>query len=270
MNKILKNTFVKSTLITLLLVIQSLLILLPFLYLNKILIENKEHVTITPTFLTLLSWSISYFIVFKFIIKLKFPSININKKTQALKLKVIFIILLISIGIVIINTPIWDINKIVFYITEDTILIDNHPFKGFNTQFIIDLLFYLIVFPLTEELFFRKYVFTAILKNNSFAISAVFSSILFSLYHLPNYNNLIPTFILGFISCIIYYRTKNILYSILLHFLYNLTITILNVYHNEVYTFIYQLEFNYIYWLIVLFGFVLTFFSFKKLKVQLS
>lgn len=271
MNKILINTFVKSTLITLLLVIQSFLILLPSLYLYKILIENKEHVTITTTFLTLLSWSISYFIVFKFIIKLKFPSININKKIQVLKIKVIFIILLISIGIVIINRPFWDINKIVFFIKEKTILIDNSPFEGFNAQFFVNIITYLIVAPITEELFFRKYIFTSILKNNSFTVSAVFSSVLFSLLHLPDYTNLIPTFILGFISCIIYFRTKNILYSILIHFFYNLIIQITSDYnYNSFYNFIYKLEFNYMYWLIVLFGVVLTLFSLKKLKVQLS
>ena len=267
MSKILKNTFVKSTLITLLLVIQYLLIFLPFLYLQNIFIENKEHEALTAMFLSLLSWWISYFIVFKFILKLKFSSININTKTKSLKLDVIFVILLISIGIVIINRPLWDINRIDFFLKENTVSVDNHPFTGFNAQFFLNLISVLIVAPLTEELLFRKYMFTGVLKNNSFVVSAIFSSVLFALLHLPNYTNLIPTFILGFISCIIYFRTKNILYSILIHFFYNLIIQIISDYnYNSFYNFIYKLEFNYMYWLIVLFGVVLTFFSLKRLK----
>ncbi|MBS3738464.1 MAG: CPBP family intramembrane metalloprotease [Psychroflexus sp.] len=56
-------------------------------------------------------------------------------------------------------------------------------------------------------------------------ISIVLSSLLFSLIHWEKLNNLIPTLLFGIISGLIFIKTQRIVYSILMHFLFNLNHT---------------------------------------------
>lgn len=264
MSEVLKNVYIKTILVLLIFyIIESGLVLL-FSFLYYILSDNLTPIVSYNKLFLLLSKSLSFIFVFKLFLKNEYSTIN--TKVKNFQPKVGLIVFLISIGIVLINNPFWDIDKIAFFIREKTILIDNYPFKGFNMLFFLNIISGLFIAPIVEELFFRKYLFTIILKSKTLIVATGFSNVLFSLIHLPTYNNLIPTFILGLVSCIIYYRTKNILYSILMHFFYNLIIQITNDYYNSFYVFIYELEFNYSYWLAVLFGVFLTFFSLKKLK----
>jgi len=119
--------------------------------------------------------------------------------------------------------------------------------------------------PIFEEFFFRKYMFSELLKKHSPSVSILISSILFSLIHLPSYRNLIPTFVFGVISSLIYMKTKNIFYPIILHFLSNLSWLLLGIYGEQYYTWTFKLNFNTTYWMLFGLGIILIMLGLKKL-----
>jgi len=99
----------------------------------------------------------------------------------------------------------------------------------------IDLVFYfwrlpflltaVIIAPIYEELFFRKYILTQMLINYNPLVSILFSSVLFSSAHLMNsINNCFISFFGGLIAGTLFYKTNNIVYSILFHITWNFTI----------------------------------------------
>lgn len=87
----------------------------------------------------------------------------------------------------------------------------------------------MIVAPIGEELFFRGFIFKNLRRSNRLFKSIIISSICFSLIHLPNYGNILPTLILGILCAYIFYKTKSIIYPIILHFLYNLSSLVFQV-----------------------------------------
>ena len=167
-----------------------------------------------------------------------------------------------ALGYEFFSKPLWDIKLIINYINN----IDTEPIN-YATDSLKQVSGYafiksVILAPILEELFFRKILFKRLLKQNSFVISVIVSSLCFASIHgLPN---VLPTFIFGVICCLIYNYTKNILYPILLHFTGNLITLILLFYNQQIFTF--QPEFNWNYWLAFIIGTGLTIFGVKKIK----
>lgn len=105
-----------------------------------------------------------------------------------------------------------------------------------------------------EELLFRKVIFDGLMKKYSrlwFAIGI--SSILFSISHL-SIQNAIPTFTLGIISAFVYYSSKNISYSIVLHILVNIFWFVLYINPKGYWRILEYLNFGISYWLVSVFG----------------
>ena len=115
----------------------------------------------------------------------------------------------------------------------------------------------LIIAPLFEELIFRKIFIDRLSKIYTIKLSIIFSSICFSLYHLPNFSNLIPTVILGLISGYLYIKSKNITISIIFHFLCNLIVGLLKLYGKTLLDNIDNFNLNIYYWIFILSGFIL-------------
>ena len=87
----------------------------------------------------------------------------------------------------------------------------------------------LIFAPVSEELFFRGFLFKYINKIGvPIYVSMIISSIAFVLVH-GTLSHTIPAFIMGMFFCIVYYYTNNILYNIICHSMYNLMTLILGV-----------------------------------------
>ncbi len=85
-----------------------------------------------------------------------------------------------------------------------------------------------IVAPLTEELLFRGLLLGGFLKNYSLKKSILVSSLLFGLFHLNPWQ-FFSAFFIGILLGWVYYRTGNLLYSILLHAFFNaIPVIILN------------------------------------------
>jgi membrane protease YdiL (CAAX protease family) len=125
---------------------------------------------------------------------------------------------------------------VIFFVFEKFNFISVYFFFNDNNLNII----YFVLFPIEllfvsiiEEFFFRTFMFDK-LKNYSFQNIIIVSSILFSLSHLPS--SLIDFMLLFFSALIygvIYYKTKKIKYSIILHFTTNFSILFFGL-HSEV------------------------------------
>jgi len=207
--------------------------------------------------------------IIAYLIILKVFKVNLNWKNRQIKISAIEInmisyLLIVTIGLELFDRPFFDFSKIVDYFRD----VEIEPFEFYESSNIS--VFYrgisvLIIAPIFEELFFRKFLFTELLKKYSLKLSIIISSICFALIHLPSYRNLLPTFIFGIISCLIYRKTKNIFYTIILHFLCNLSWLFLGTYGESFYKWSFGLEYNFTYWILFGVGIILTLFGIKKI-----
>jgi len=197
--------------------------------------------------------------IIAYLVILKVSKANLNwkngqRKIRTIEINIILYLLFVTIGLELIDRPFFDFSKIVDSIRNVTIEPYVYPERS-NISLIYTGISALIVAPIFEELFFRKYMFKELLKKYSLNLSIIISSICFSLIHLPSYRNLIPTFIFGIICCFIYKKTKNIYYTIILHFFANLSWFI----------WIYQLEYDFMYWTLFVFGILIALLGIKKI-----
>ncbi len=209
---------------------------------------------------------IAYFIVFYLSYRTIF---NFNKgieKVKSIKPKFILYLILIAIGLQFFDRPLFDFSKIYDHLSG----VELKPLEfseSSNLSIIYRGISVLIIAPIFEELFFRKFLFGEVLKKHSLTVSILVSSICFSLIHLPSYRNLLPTFIFGIIACLIYNKTRNIFYTIILHFLGNLSWLLLVSYGKSYYEWSYGLNYNIIYWLLFIFGIGVSYIGIKKITL---
>lgn len=209
---------------------------------------------------------IAYLIVFFLSYKTIFNFNNGIEKVKRIQPDIILYLILIAIGLEFFDRPLFDFSKIYDYFSG----VELKPFEfseSTNLSIIYRGISVLIIAPILEELFFRKFLFAEVLKKYSLTVSILVSSICFSVIHLPSYRNLLPTFIFGIIACLIYNKTRNIFHTIILHFLSNLSWLLLVSYGKPYYEWSYGLNYNFIYWLLFIFGIVLTYIGIKKITV---
>ena len=126
----------------------------------------------------------------------------------------------------------------------------------------------LIIAPIFEEIFFRYYIFEGLLKKYSFLTSLFTSSILFSLIHIDSLDSLhilVPAFVFGIISSLVYFKTQKIFYSIILHFFANGIWLLRSVYTKEYSALIKEIGFGLIFWVIFLIGIILLLIGIKRI-----
>lgn len=217
-----------------------------------------------PIALTI-SFLISYWLFYKLILK-ETPKLE---ETEFPKIKDshIFSMIIIVIGLKFFEQPIFDLLQQLVIPEEFKEFLQNRKFQ--NKELTISFALYavpaLVIAPIAEELFFRNYLLKNLLQKNSVATSIIISSICFSLVHLPNYINLIPTFLLGLILGYVMTKTKNISVCIAIHFLFNLTVTLLTLYGKHLYENLESLNYNPTYWLLCLSGSILVFFGLRTI-----
>lgn len=209
--------------------------------------------------------AISYLVVFFFFFKTVFDWNQGIEKVKIIDLKTISFLIIIAVGLELFDTPFFDFSKIIDHINDVEIETFNFS-ESSNISLFYKAISALIIAPILEELFFRKFIFGELLKKNSLSLSIIISSICFSLIHLPSYRNLLPTFILGVICCIIYLKTKNIIYPIILHFFTNLSWLVLLTYGKPYQKWIYGLEYNFIYWTLPIAGAAISYIGLNRIK----
>jgi hypothetical protein len=74
--------------------------------------------------------------------------------------------------------------------------------------------------PLSEEVFFRGFLFNGFRQRLGWKRAALLSSIFFSLAHMDP-ATLVPTFILGFLLAYLFHRSNSLWPGVILHFLVN-------------------------------------------------
>src|SRR5690554_790818 len=85
----------------------------------------------------------------------------------------------------------------------------------------------IIIFPILEELIFRKYIFSYIATSRkSIPISIIFTSLLFAFMHLE-INHIIYFFLCGILLSLIYLHSRTIIVPIIVHAFLNILTLIL-------------------------------------------
>ena len=177
----------------------------------------------------IISYILAYLLIFYLFWKPK-PNYSTVLDADRLNLKLIPYLILVAIGLGFVGQPFWDYDRLIEYFLHSNFEPYTSSFSGFSLHYAYTIIGTLIIAPIFEELFFRKLLFSKLLEKYDIYIAIIISSICFSAIHFETPGNLIPSFIFGVISCLIYLKTKKISYSILLHFINNLYITLVSTY----------------------------------------
>jgi len=84
----------------------------------------------------------------------------------------------------------------------------------------------LLLIPLYEEVFFRRFIFWSMRKNFKFVTSMIISSIIFTVFHI---DKLILVFMASIFLCYIFEKEKNLLINVIIHSLINLTFLLTSI-----------------------------------------
>ncbi|MBL7472076.1 CPBP family intramembrane glutamic endopeptidase [Robertkochia sediminum] len=209
-----------------------------------------------------LPFVLAYILMFLIFFRSDFGRAKGTEHLRGLNFRILSYIVILAIGLEFLDRPFFDFSKIVDSFNGMEVQFTQYSSRDMSIYRIISLV---LLGPVFEELFFRKMVFGRLYNKYSLNVSILVSSVCFSLIHLPGYRNLLPTFIFGIVSCLVYHKTHSILYSILLHVLANLSLVLLSIYGEGFYDWIFSLKFSFIYWVVFLVGFAMTFFGLRKI-----
>jgi membrane protease YdiL (CAAX protease family) len=153
------------------------------------------------------------------------------KKTNS---KWYFIALALGISFVYLQSPL----KWIYNLLFGTEYFINYDLDGLSSLWNINRISSILLIPIGEELFFRRYVQDRLQKKINFTSAIIVASILFALLHSPYMNLFFEdfhqdwhlaylTFFGGLLSGLLYYKSKSIGPSIILHIFWNLIAHIL-------------------------------------------
>ena len=91
----------------------------------------------------------------------------------------------------------------------------------FNQALTFNVISSLIFAPVLEELLFRGIIQEYLCRKNSFILSVVLASLLFSVHHLT-FSQFVTAFLGGLYFGVLYYNTQSLTYSMVAHSFYNL------------------------------------------------
>ncbi|WAC02974.1 type II CAAX endopeptidase family protein [Lacinutrix neustonica] len=237
----------------------QLAILLPIVY----LIGKPDDFTHIYGITRILSVIGSFFLIYFFFRK---PNFDLKRalKIQNYNPRIYLYLPLIAIGLLLLNKPFWDFTKIIEY--YQGIPINNYVnISSNNSALIYNLISAILIAPIIEELFYRKFLLDKLSKNNSPIIAIITSSLCFSIMHIETPNNLIPTFFSGIILGLIYLKTKKSGYCIMLHFIVNLIIVTTSYMGTSYDNWLIGYNFDLIYWLLFGIGIFITLIGIKKI-----
>lgn len=86
----------------------------------------------------------------------------------------------------------------------------------------------LIVAPIIEEIYFRVICIESCKKELGIVISILISSVMFSFVHFRAFTNSVDIFIFALLAGLIYIKTKNVCYTMIMHFANNLFLILLD------------------------------------------
>ncbi|KIX19630.1 hypothetical protein SY27_17580 [Flavobacterium sp. 316] len=249
-----KNFYLKCITITFIYyLLTSGLSILLYLTLGRYLFfEYPNYLDIIETIV----YVIILIIIFFFLKKTTKTSLSKDVEKNSL-IKIISIIFTIAIIYRIIIDPLYRINIITGQSSYPTITEQFIP----TSKKIITFLNFVILIPIIEEIVFRKIILKSLSKHQKTLNSLFISSFLFALVHINfypfsfEYVSFINAFLIGLIAGVIYLKF-GLLFCITFHAFFNLSWFILNlIYYKEYWQGIILLDFNFIYWLIIMIAF---------------
>lgn len=196
--------------------------------------------------------------------KAKFPSVFCNVKIKN-NFPIIILLIMTSFAMFLIDIPFlqWKSLSNEYFGTSFTLPnYSNYKFEAIQTYKIVSVL---AIAPFFEEIVFRYYFFDRLLTKYNFRTAILTSSFLFSIIHISSPKNLIPSFYFGIVSAIIYYRTKNISYSIILHITYNVLWVLTFIFAKQYDQLIKKVGWGMSFWFIFLFGIFLCLLGIKRI-----
>ncbi|CAM3298102.1 CPBP family intramembrane glutamic endopeptidase [Zobellia roscoffensis] len=214
-------------------------------------------------------WSLStvmaYLLVFYLFWKPK-PHYSNILDTNGLNYNLIPFLILSAIGLGFVGQPFWDYNRLIEYFQNASFEPITRNYGELNFEYGYTMLSTLIIAPIFEELFYRKFLFSKLQEKYQLYLAIIISSVCFSAIHFETLSNLIPSFLFGIVSCLIYFKTKKISYSILLHFINNLFVTLINTRYGEpFFNWLDSLKYDVLYWALFTFGILITILGVKKI-----
>ena len=255
------KAFLYTIILTLIQMIIGIIIILSFKQIDQ---NNNDYyihaLGLYRTFAQLAGFLILFFIFWK-------PRKDWIQKSdlKIFNFQIIALLLIVGIGLEFIKSPFVDFDNLLKYLNQSDLINHSNNFKVFDKALIYRIIAVLIIAPIFEELFFRKFLINSLLKENNRIITLIISSICFSLIHFETPNNLIPSFIFGIVSGLIFIKTRKIGYSILLHFISN-SLWLINLVSGDKFSnYLFNLEFNATYWIIFILGIIITYFGLKKI-----
>lgn len=206
-------------------------LLLSFLLILLIIFFNKTNEYYTYSWsLNIIQIILTYLGVILIALKLDLKEFkSFLKSKDKLKLNSLFYGLIGILGLLFIN------DSILLFQNKDFIHTEQLNREN-NFEFVI---VSLILLPLLEELFFRKLLAGQLYKRYGLNKAIIYSSLLFSITHLPNEVGLLYPFLGGMIFGFFYLKIRNYIFVAILHSLYNLfnfLIFSLNLYSNKIST----------------------------------
>ncbi len=244
----------KAILLTLFYIVLGILIQVGLLSLVHLLDLENEKYWILAELCIIISILVSFYIFYRIFIK-KQPILK--QDLNGIRFARIYLLLFIAIGLFLFDKILFDGY---YFIFTDDFKIEKFNIKKYQFDYIqlIYLISPLILAPVLEEIIFRKFIFLNLLEKNSLITSIIISSLCFSMIHLPNFRNLLPTFIFGIIASYLFYKSRNILYPIILHFFGNFLWAIFKYYNHSIQENFQEIKFNFLYWLFTIAGLVMV------------
>ena len=186
--------------------------------------------------------------------KYKFNHLGNNNKIS-FKLLIISVIAIVAFRII--EDPFFRLNNIL--LKEEI----NIPVSySFNLKQLVGYFLGIVILaPIVEELFFRKYMIDKLVKKN-YVIATILPSLFFAGMHIK-FPNIFLSFVMGLILSLMYLKYRDVRYTIIFHSGYNLLWLLLFIYNHHYWLLIKTLNFNFIYWSIVIISIVVLFLIIK-------
>ena len=135
---------------------------------------------------------------------------------------IILLMLFLSIAIGIVSSPLAYTGEYFDNISNGKLKLFVYRFSDFDLNMVIHAISSVVIAPIVEEYFFRKQVLAQLLKRYSPFVAIIASSMFFAIGHL-RLHDLGSLIIWGIFYGIVYYKTKSVETSILLHSFTNLS-----------------------------------------------
>jgi len=252
---IIKSIFTTIAILVITFAISYLLIFLNIEYNYSYLVDLAEFLP------NLIAYSLAVWYLYK-------STNELNKTTDKTSISrvLLFNIFFIAIGLQIIDIVFvfWK-NISNTYFNTSFLLSENHTYESGVTQ-ACKLFNAVIISSFFEEIIFRFYLFGGLLKRYSFLTATLISSLMFSIIHIGNPRSIIPSFYFGLLSALVYYKSKNIFYSILFHFIYNLMWALSLIFAKEYNQLVNYIGFGSGFFIVILLGIGILFYGTRQVQ----